>query len=59
MFYKYNTIDDTWKIGSEIHFPDGTILNASNKIQKDDWQWYDAPPKAYLDWLESQEEEII
>lgn len=59
MFYRYNSTKDNWSIGSEIHFPDGTILNDLNKIQKDGWQWYDAPPQAYLDWAEAQEEDIF
>jgi hypothetical protein len=46
MFYKKND-DDTWQVGNEIHFPNGTILNNENKIEYDGWFWSDDEPMEY------------
>jgi hypothetical protein len=42
MFYKFE--NGEWFKGNEIHFPDGTILNKDNQIEKDGWKWYDVQP---------------
>jgi hypothetical protein len=51
MFYKYIESLDTWSVSNEVHFPDGTILNYENRTEKDDFIWYDEPPKDYNDWV--------
>ena len=55
MFYKINTETEEWYEVNEVHFPDGTKLNAENKQSKDGWQWYDEAPQEYLDWLSEQD----
>jgi hypothetical protein len=50
MFYKFNTETQEWYFGNEVHFPDGTKLNAENKQEKDGWQWHDEPPQEFIDW---------
>jgi hypothetical protein len=54
MFYKLNTDTGEWYFGNEVHFPDGTKINAENKESKDGWQWHDKPPQEYLEWIENQ-----
>ena len=45
MFYKFE--NENWESALEIHFPDGTILSADNKIEKDGWVWMDSPPEGF------------
>ena len=52
MFYKYE--NGEWFIGSEIHFPDGTKITASNPETKNGWEWHDEPPQKYLESLEEK-----
>jgi hypothetical protein len=42
MFYKFE--NNEWLTALEIHFPDGTVLNSDNRIEKDGWKWYDEQP---------------
>jgi hypothetical protein len=42
MFYKFE--NNEWFTALEIHFPDGTILNSSNRTEKDGWKWHDVQP---------------
>jgi hypothetical protein len=55
MFYKYNSENNEWYTGLEIHFPKGIVLSVNNKIAHDGWQWHDTPPQEYVEWLNSQE----
>jgi len=58
MFYKKDENTGEWYIGNEVHFPDGTKINAENKQSYDDWEWFDEAPQEYLDWLETQQTEL-
>lgn len=46
MYYKYE--NGEWFIGTEIHFPCGTKITASDKEAKNGWEWHDEPPSEYL-----------
>ena len=52
MFYRESK--GSWETGLEIHLPTGDFLSITNKISKDGWNWYDAPPLAYTEWLKKQ-----
>jgi len=52
MFYKFD--NGEWFKGIEVHFPDGTILNHDNKIEKDGWKWFDEAPKEFIDFQSKQ-----
>jgi hypothetical protein len=54
MFYKYNSENNEWYTGLEIHCPGGVILSVENQIPHDGWQWHDEPPQEYLEWIENQ-----
>lgn len=43
MFYKKDE-NDWWMESDELIFPDGTILNESNKTPYDGWVWMDDKP---------------
>jgi hypothetical protein len=58
MWFKKNLETGEWYVGNEVHFPDGTKLNAENKQSKEGWQWLDEPPQEYLEWLEKQQTEL-
>lgn len=47
MFYKND--NGKWFKGNEVHFPDGTVLNSENKIEKDGWFWSDTQPADYVE----------
>ena len=51
MFYKLDKKTGEWSKVNEVHFPDGSKLNKDNKIKKDDFEWFDIPPQAYLDYM--------
>jgi hypothetical protein len=51
MFYKKDENTEEWYVGNEVHFPDGTKINAENKKEIDGWQWHDEAPQEYLEWL--------
>ena len=53
MFYKQNENTSEWYFGNEVHFPDGTKLNAENKQSKDGWVWHDEEPVEYTQWVET------
>ena len=55
MFYKYEEENNNWNVANRVAFPDGVTLSVDNKIEKDDWKWYDTPPAEYTEWLEQQE----
>lgn len=57
MFYKKDD-NENWYSGNNIHFPDGTILNKDNKIEKDGWFWSDEEPQEYLNWKEERDNGI-
>ena len=50
MVYKYDKENDSWIVGKEAKFPDGTVINEKNKKSKDGFEWHDKPPKEYLKW---------
>lgn len=52
MFYKNES--NEWLTALEIHFPDGTISNKDNRIDKDGWKWYDVQPYENLDIQENE-----
>lgn len=53
MFY-FKSENGEWVTGLEIHLPDGTVLNAENQLSKDGWEWFDAPPPEYLEWINKE-----
>lgn len=57
MFYKKEE-DSSWLIGKVIKIgTSGEILDENNKENEYGWEWHDAPPQEYLDWLEEQNNE--
>lgn len=48
MFYKIK--NGEWMAGHEVHFPDGIKLTKKSKAKKDEWEWFDNPPKKYVEW---------
>jgi hypothetical protein len=55
MFYKYVEDEDLWWVANEIYFPNGFILNSSNKeIESDGWFWSETPPNEYIIWEENK-----
>lgn len=57
MFYK-KELNGNWVYGSMVLFPDGTELNENNKISIEGWEWSNEPPAEFIEWQESQEQEI-
>lgn len=57
MVYKYDKENNNWIIGNEARFPDGYIINETNKTQKDGFEWFDEIPIEYIEWLQLKEEE--
>lgn len=47
MFFKKEE-NGNWIAGLIVHLIDGTVLDESNKIEKDGWEWLDEAPEGYI-----------
>ena len=54
MYYREDIQNDSWYVGDEIRFPDGTVLKNGVPDYFEGWDWSADPPQEYLDWLEKQ-----
>ena len=46
MFYK--KINGKWYKAKTVNLPSGEVLTAQNKENNEGWEWYDEPPKEYI-----------
>ena len=48
-----------WNTYTKVVFPDGQVMDENNHdFERDGFFWSDEPPTEYLEWLESQENNL-
>lgn len=56
MWYKQQP-DGTWIFANKVYIPNNPnapiILELNHAAKIDGWEWFENPPQAYLDWIES------